>query len=188
MSGKLKTSGVFKSDYELNIQKEHSHLRFLQTTLIHMDSTFKYTPQSQKISISYSYYPLTDLWRCIESWKLVVCSTWTSHWKSKSMTRISHFPELFKFILTVPLNILGKVKKSVYLILIPLILSESLKTSSVLRSDFELTIQKQHFHLRFMWTMLIHIESDFKYTQKRDKFSISQSYSFNTYIWRCLIS
>ena len=66
------------------------------------------------------------------------------------MTRISHFPELFKFILTVPLNILGKVKKSVYLILIPLILSESLKTSSVLRSDFELTIQKQHFHLRFM--------------------------------------
>ena len=66
------------------------------------------------------------------------------------MTRISHFPELFKLILTVPLNILGKVKKSVYLILIPLILSESLKTSSVLRSDFELTIQKQHFHLRFM--------------------------------------
>ena len=81
------------------------------------------------------------------------------------MTRISHFPELFKFILTVPLNILGKVKKSVYLILIPLILSESLKTSSVLNSNFEFTLRTQESIFTFFKVMLINIESSFKYTQ-----------------------
>ena len=38
------------------------------------------------------------------------------------MSRILHFPKLFEFILTVPLNILRKAKTSAYLILIPLIL------------------------------------------------------------------
>ena len=40
-----------------------------------------------------------------------------------------------------------------------------LKTSGVLKSDYELKIQKQYLHLGFMWTILIHIESAFKYTQ-----------------------
>ena len=44
MPEKIKSSGVFKSDYELNIQKQHSHLKFLRTILIHMDSAYKYTP------------------------------------------------------------------------------------------------------------------------------------------------
>ena len=44
MFEKLKTSDVFKSDYELNIQKQQSYLKFLQTILIHMGSVFKYTP------------------------------------------------------------------------------------------------------------------------------------------------
>ena len=58
---KLKTSGVFKSGYE--IQKQHSHLKFLQTILSHMDSAFKY----KKISISHSYYLLTHVWSCMEN-------------------------------------------------------------------------------------------------------------------------
>ena len=33
----------------------------------------------------------------------------------------------------------------------------------MLKSDFELKIQKQHSHLRLMWTNLIHIHNVFKY-------------------------
>ena len=43
-------------------------------------------------------------------------------------------------------------------------MSEELKTSSVVKLDFKLKIQKQHSHLRFMLTILIHIDSAFKYT------------------------
>ena len=50
------------------------------------------------------------------------------------------------FISTVPLSILHKVKKAAYLTLIPLILSlkvsKKLKSSGVLKSDYELQIQK----------------------------------------------
>ena len=35
----------------------------------------------------------------------------------------------------------------------------------MLKSDYELKIQKENLHLRFMWTILIYIESAFKYTQ-----------------------
>ena len=45
-------------------------------------------------------------------------------------------------------------------------MSEKLKTSSVLKSDFDLKIQKQRSHLKFMWTILIHIDSDFKVVKK----------------------
>lgn len=58
MFEKPKTSKVLKSDFELKIQKEHSHLKFMLTILIHLDSAFKYTPQSQKISISDQHIPL----------------------------------------------------------------------------------------------------------------------------------
>ena len=44
-------------------------------------------------------------------------------------------------------------------------MSKQLKTSSVVKLDIELKVQKQHSHLKFMWTILINIESDFKYTQ-----------------------
>ena len=63
MFEKQKTSKVLKSDFQLKIQKEHSHLKFTLTILIHLDSAFKYTPQSQKISISDSYSINTYLWR-----------------------------------------------------------------------------------------------------------------------------
>ena len=63
MFEKQKTTKVFKSDFELKIQKEHSHLKFALTILIHLDSAFIYTPQSQKISISDSYSINTCLWR-----------------------------------------------------------------------------------------------------------------------------
>ena len=43
MSKKLTISGALKSDYELKIQKQHSHLRFMRTILVHIDSDFKYT-------------------------------------------------------------------------------------------------------------------------------------------------
>ena len=49
MPEKLKPSGVFKSDYELNIQKQHSHFTFSQTISIHADNVPKYTQQSQKV-------------------------------------------------------------------------------------------------------------------------------------------
>ena len=52
--------------------------------------------------------------------------------------------------------------------------------------DFKLKIEKQHSHLIFMWTILIHIDSAFKYTQQGHKFSISHSYSYNTRLWMCL--
>ena len=54
-----------------------------------------------------------------------------------------------------------KSKNLTYLTLIPLILL----FECVLKSDYELKIQKQYLHLRFMWTILIHIESAFKCTQ-----------------------
>ena len=79
-----------------------------------------------------------------------------------------------------PLNILRKVKKPAYLTLIALYcslkVSKKLNSSGVLKSDYELKIQKQRLRLRFMWTILIHIYSAFKYTQdhKQDhKFRIS---------------
>ena len=72
--------------------------------------------------------------------------------------------------MTGSLDILSKVKKSAYLIFIPLILisnvSEKLKTSIVFKLDFDLKIQKQHSHLKFMLTILIHIGSAFKVVKK----------------------
>ena len=41
---------------------------------------------------------------------------------------------------------------------------KKLKSNDVLKSDYELKIQKQHSQLRFMLTILIHIDSDFKFT------------------------
>ena len=57
----LKTSGVAKLDFELKIQKHEVHSKFMLTTLIHIDSVFKYTPHSQKISICHSYSLNTGL-------------------------------------------------------------------------------------------------------------------------------
>ena len=42
MYGKVKTSGVFNSDFELKAQKHDSHFVFSQTILIHIDSALKY--------------------------------------------------------------------------------------------------------------------------------------------------
>ena len=36
MSKKLKSSDVLKSDFGLKVEKQHSHLRFMLTVLIHM--------------------------------------------------------------------------------------------------------------------------------------------------------
>ena len=53
-----------------------------------------------------------------------------------------------------PVSILRKVRKSPFLTLIPLIrllnVSEILKASGALKSDYKLKIQKQHSRLRFM--------------------------------------
>ena len=52
-----------------------------------------------------------------------------------------------------PLNIFCKVKKSAYVTLIQyssLKISKKLITCGVLKPDYELKIQKQHSHLRFM--------------------------------------
>ena len=43
-------------------------------------------------------------------------------------------------------------------------MSEKRKTGGVFNSDFELKIQKQNFDFIFFWTILIHIDSGFKYT------------------------
>ena len=44
MSEKLETSSVLELDFKLKSQKQHSHLRFMLTILIHIDSAFKFTP------------------------------------------------------------------------------------------------------------------------------------------------
>ena len=44
-------------------------------------------------------------------------------------------------------------------------MSKKLNTSGVLKLDYELKIQKQDSHLRFMWAILVHITSAFKDTQ-----------------------
>ena len=41
--GKLKTSAVFNSKFELKVQKHDSHFAFSRTILIHIDSALKYT-------------------------------------------------------------------------------------------------------------------------------------------------
>ena len=46
---KLKTSGVFNSNFELKVQKHDSHFTFSQTISIHVDNVPKYTQQSQKV-------------------------------------------------------------------------------------------------------------------------------------------
>ena len=48
VSEKLKTSGMFNSDFKLKIQKQNLYFAFFLTVFIHIDSAFKYTPQSQK--------------------------------------------------------------------------------------------------------------------------------------------
>ena len=58
--------------------------------------------------------------------------------------------------------------------------SKKWKISSVVKLDFELKIQKQNSHLRFVLIILIHIDSVFRYTSKSQKTSISNSYSLNT--------
>ena len=42
MSEQLQTSSIVKLDFELKIQKQHSHLRFMLTTLLHIDGVFKH--------------------------------------------------------------------------------------------------------------------------------------------------
>ena len=44
VSEKLKTSSLLELAFELKIQKQHSHLKFMSAILIHIDSAFKYTP------------------------------------------------------------------------------------------------------------------------------------------------
>ena len=57
MSEQLKPNSVVKLDVELKIQKKHSHLRFILTTLIHIDSVFNILRKVKK-----SAYPaLTHL-------------------------------------------------------------------------------------------------------------------------------
>ena len=48
MSKKLENSDVLKSDYELKIQNQHSHLRFMLTILIRISSAFKLCHNVQK--------------------------------------------------------------------------------------------------------------------------------------------
>ena len=67
-----------------------------------------------------------------------------------------------------PLNILRKVEKSAYLTFILLILVlkviETLATSGMFNSNFELKIQKRNSHFAFLETILIHMDSALKYT------------------------
>ena len=58
---------MVKLHFELKIQKQHSLLKFMLTTLIHISSTFKYTPWNQKISISHSYSLNNGLWKCLKN-------------------------------------------------------------------------------------------------------------------------
>ena len=44
-------------------------------------------------------------------------------------------------------------------------MSKKLKFSSVLKLDFEWKIAKQESHLKFVWNILIDIDSAFEYTQ-----------------------
>ena len=43
-------------------------------------------------------------------------------------------------------------------------MSGNVETNNVLKSDFDLKIQKQHSYLKFMLNILIHIDSAGKYT------------------------
>ena len=57
----------------------------------------------------------------------------------------------------------------------------------MLKSDYELKIQKQHLHLTLMRIILIYMESAYmEYTQQSHKFNISHSYSLLTHLWRCM--
>ena len=53
----------------------------------------------------------------------------------------------------------------------------------MLKSDYELKIQKQHLHLTLMRIILIYMESAYmEYTQQSHKFNISHSYSLLTHL------
>ena len=67
VSQKLKTSGMFNLNFELEIQKKDPNFIFFWVILISIDSSFKYTQWSHKFSISQSYSLLIYLWRCMEN-------------------------------------------------------------------------------------------------------------------------